>query len=183
MESAYFLMSDERKEKCNAYLNIDDKKRCICADMLLRSVLCDKLKLSSEKLEFGVNGNGKPYLINGELKFNISHSGDYVAVAVNENKEVGIDIEKIREISAHTAKHIFSDSDKLFVFQSENIPRSKITDPQTLVRFFKVWTYKEAYSKMTGEGITDNLKNISYDENRCTAEVFDNYVLTVVTDK
>ncbi len=174
-------MSAERKEKCDALLKPDDKKRCIAADMLLRRVLCDKLDVTPESLEFSVYDKGKPYLLNYGYKFSISHSEDYVAVAVNEEREVGIDIEKIKEVRAHTGKHIFSCSDIQFVFQSDNIPDGKITDRETLIRFFKVWTYKEAYVKMTGEGINDNLKSISCDENNCISEVFDDYVLTVIT--
>ena len=51
-----------------------------------------------------------------------------------------------------------------------------------LTRFFKVWTYKEAFVKMTGEGICADLRGISYDEARCISSTFDDYVMTVITE-
>ena len=92
--AAYFLMSPERKNKCDALKNDDDKKRCIAADMLIRKALSDKLFIPEKELVFSVFETGKPYLENGDCYFSISHSGKYVAVAVNKDKRVGIDIEK-----------------------------------------------------------------------------------------
>ena len=48
-------------------------------------------------------------------------------------------------------------------------------------KFLDIWTYKEAFVKMTGEGISDNIKNYSYNENNCITEICDDYVLTVIT--
>ncbi len=182
IDAAYFYMSEERRKKCDGLRVQSDKDLCIASDMLLRRILSRKLGLSPEEIAFVVSENGKPYLENGGYHFNVSHSGNIVAVAVNKDCPVGIDVEKIRPVSAGIAKRVFSESDICFVFDGLLIPDGKIEDCEMLTRFFKVWTYKEAFVKMTGEGISDNIKNYSYNENKCVTKVFDNYVLTVITE-
>lgn len=181
--AAYFLMSDERKTRCDSYLREDDKRLCIAADMLLRNVLSKKLGKSGKLLEFAVTESGKPYLKNEEYFFSVSHSDKYVAVAINKTDEVGIDIEKLRPVKAAAAKHIFTPSEIRFVFNDGLIPDGIIDDTKTLERFFKVWTYKEAYVKMTGEGIGNNIKDFSYDEKNCKNEIYEGYCITVITKK
>lgn len=180
--AAYFLMSEQRKEKCGGYKKEEDKKLCIAADMLLRKVLSKKLCIPQKELVFAVTDKGKPYLEDNACYFSIAHSGKYVVVAVNENYPVGVDIERIRPIKAAVVRHIFSEYDKEFVFGSSGVSDCVIEDRETLGRFFRVWTYKEAYVKMTGEGITDNVKNTSYNEKNCQYELFDDYCLTAITD-
>lgn len=180
--AAYFVMSSERKNKCDALKNDDDKKRCIAADMLIRKALSDKLFMPEKELVFSVSETGKPYLENGDCYFSISHSGKYVAVAVNKDKRVGIDIEKIKPVKAGIVRHIFTKNDMDFVFGDDVQRNGFIEDIAVLERFFRVWTYKEAYVKMTGEGITDNVKTFSYDERKSLCDIFDGYCLSVITE-
>ncbi len=181
--AAYFLMADERKARCDSYFREDDKKRCIAADMLLRRVLSEAVGIPEKLLEFGIYEKGKPYLKNQKCFFSVSHSGKAVAVAVNKDSEVGIDIEELRPVKASVAKHFFTQNEIEFVFRRDFIPDGIIEDRETLERFFKVWTYKEAYVKMTGKGITDDIKKISYDEKNCECEINEDYCLTVITKK
>lgn len=180
-DAAYFAMSKERKNKCDGLRFESDKKLCIAADMLLRRILSEKTGIDSDRLIFASDDKGKPYLEDNKYHFSVSHSGDIAAIAINKENSVGIDVEKIKPVSAIVAKRVFSERDIGFVFGSNMIPEEKIEDSETLTRFFKVWTYKEAFVKMTGEGITDNIKDYCYDENKCFAQVFDDYVLTVIT--
>ncbi len=180
-DAAYSVMSRERKNKCDGLRFESDKKLCIAADMMLRKVISEKTGIAAESLAFFADENGKPYLEDNGYHFSISHSGDIAAVAVNKENSVGIDVEKIKPVSAGVAKRIFSERDICFVFGSNMIPEEKIEESETLTRFFKVWTYKEAFVKMTGEGITDSIKDYSYNENNCITKIFDGYVLTVIT--
>lgn len=83
------------------------------------------------------SANNKPYFANSDLRFSLSHSGDYFACVIS-SAEVGIDIEtkkvpqdKVELIS----KRFFKSDEQAFV--------SKNTK-----NFLKVWTAKEAYTKM-----------------------------------
>ena len=182
-DTAYFLMSEERKRKCDALRFDDDKKLCIAADMLLRRALSEKTGIAESELLFDTMEKGKPYLRNGNCFFSVSHSGKYVCAAVNRNKPVGVDIEQIKDVSARIAGRVFSESDIRFVFGANVSADGIISDPLMLQRFFRVWTYKEAFVKMTGEGIDDNITDISYDAENCRCELFDGYCITVVTKK
>ena len=182
IDAAYFSMSPERRKKCDGLKFQSDKELCIAADMLLRRVLSEKLGIAPSEIEFAVTDSGKPYLKNGDWHFSISHSGDIAAVAVSRDCPVGIDVEKIRPVSARILLRVFSESDAHFVLGGSPVSNGRIEEREMLTRFFKVWTYKEAFVKMTGEGICADLKSISYDEARCISNTFDDYVLTVITE-
>ena len=179
--AAYFLMSEERQKKCDSLKREEDKRLCIAADMLLRQSLFEYAGIKKQELMLSFSENGKPYIEDGRVHFSVSHSGDIAVVCINEKNPVGIDIEKITQINSRVAKRIFSDAEISFVFSSAEIPSGLITDRQVLERFFRVWTYKEAFVKMTGEGITDDIINVPYKPEKCCCEIFDDYCITVVT--
>lgn len=102
-----------------------------------RLVLNTAFKELNEKPE--IIKIGKPYLKGfPNFQFNISHSEDLCAVAFS-NKPIGVDVEKHRKVNLEIAKRYFNQEEKNFV-----------TDT---LSFFYVWTRKEAYLKMTGEGL------------------------------
>lgn len=100
---------------------------------LLGFVLREYYGISPECAEIARGEQGKPYFTNVPLCFSISHSGGVVVVAVSE-KEIGVDIEPIREIGRHIGvRYLGIDTD----------------DKKTLVR---EWVRRESYGKLTGEG-------------------------------
>ncbi len=175
-------MSPERQKKCLAYRFDDDRKRCIAADMLLRDMLSQLLSCDRLSLEFGITNGGKPYLIGNAAYFGIAHSGKYAAVGVSKTHEVGIDIERIRPVNVSLMRAFCTEKDRAFVLgANENITEEKITDRQILNRFFRVWCFKEAYFKRTGEGIDPaKMLSVSYIEHPKHEEIFDGYVLTAI---
>lgn len=179
--AAYSLMSESRRKKCDALKREEDKKLCIAADMLLRRTISAHTGLNEALLEFSLTETGKPFLAGNELYFSVSHSGEIAAVAVNKSSPVGIDVEKIIPVKARIAGRVFSEAEISFVFGDNKIPAGLIEDRGVLERFFRVWTYKEAFVKMTGEGITDDIVNVRYDAQKCICEISDGYCLTVVT--
>jgi phosphopantetheinyl transferase (holo-ACP synthase) len=80
--------------------------------------------------------NGKPLLLNPKMFLSISHSENFVAVFISKNKEIGIDIEKIKDnIGLLKNKFLSSEECKLV----------KDTDNQLL---YVYWGAKEAMYKM-----------------------------------
>lgn len=180
--AAYFVMSPERRKKCDKFINEHDKKLCIAADKLLRETLSELTGLKENELVFDVEDGGKPYLKNGECFFNISHSGDYVVVAAGKEKRVGIDIERIREVKTRLLTSVCVQKEIEYILGDIVLPGEYLQDEKICERFFRVWTYKEAYLKFTGEGITDDLKKNIYGEKEFFCEVFDGYCLTVIEE-
>jgi 4'-phosphopantetheinyl transferase len=105
---------------------------------------------------------GKPYIRDSDVCIGISHSGDY-AVAAFSDRELGIDIERIRAANQHLVSRFFSEKEreywslKVAVQPSDGEPGS--VDPDRL--FTRLWTRKESYIKATGEGMRTELGSFS----------------------
>lgn len=113
--------------------------------------------------------NGKPVAEN--LFVSISHSGGKFAVCASQNP-IGIDIEKIADRDFDSiVKRIFGAKEK------EYYSKNKSADA-----FYEIWTRKEAYSKILGDGIRDIIKGtdtFSLDGYEFKTQFQDGFVLTV----
>lgn len=136
-----------KKDKIDKYINYEAKTRSIIGEMLLSELLARK-DISYESLDYYINDYGKPYLKNSNLFFNISHSFDYVVTAISD-KEIGIDIEKIRKVSINTIKQFATEKEKEYILSSKNNVGERI---------FKIYTLKEAYFKMLGTNLNHILE-------------------------
>lgn len=97
------------------------------------------------KLYYGEKG--KPYLRDYPFYFNLSHSGSYVVCALSR-QEVGVDIQQYRRTDiVRLATRFFSSEEK----EALNACHDRKELEQL---FYQLWTRKEAYGKLTGEGIT-----------------------------
>ena len=180
LRAAFFLMSDERKGKCKSLMRDEDKMCCIAADMLLRDVLSERTGIPREELVFGREEKGKPYLVNGDYFFSVSHAGKYVCIAVSDKGNIGVDIEHMKGMKYALMRHFCTEEDVRFIMGEKPADTAVMTDYEMILRFFTVWTYKEAYVKCTGEGFTDTVLKISYDKNRCTTKILEDYVICAV---
>jgi 4'-phosphopantetheinyl transferase len=131
------LVTSARRKRINKFLQVEDKARCLLAGLLMRK-LCGIIDES--QLIYGENG--KPYLKDGNKYFNISHSGNYVILALSE-KEVGIDIEKIDTHPDKVAVRCFTTEECEWMRQEESDEA-----------FYKLWTAKESVMKATGLGFS-----------------------------
>ncbi|MCM1056771.1 MAG: 4'-phosphopantetheinyl transferase superfamily protein [Firmicutes bacterium] len=97
-------------------------------------------------LTYRYGEKGKPYFENIPLYFNLSHSGEYVLCAA-ALREVGVDIQKIQSVDVwKLAKRFFSEPERRALERCDGGG-----EQQRL--FFELWSRKEAYGKLTGEGI------------------------------
>lgn len=179
----FSLMNEEKQKKVNRFRFDDDKKRTVAGEMLARKVISEWCNISAEEITFGKNEHGKPFVENFSVEFNISHSGDFV-VCVIDDKPIGIDIEQIRPVNLKIAKRIYTKDEILYLFgfnPSEEAFDTK-PDDETLIRFFKLWTAKEAYLKCIGTGIVDNLNTLSVEHENIYTESFDNYIISVYAE-
>lgn len=101
--------------------------------------------------EYGYGRNGKPYFKNHSIKFNLSHSGEYVFCGVSDG-EIGVDIQEIKEAKeVSLAKRFFSEGECTLLKRCRN-------EEERSRMFFSMWVRKEAYGKLTGQGIAGTLK-------------------------
>lgn len=138
----YNKLTKYKKEKISKYINYTKKKSSIIGEILLKDLLI-KYNISYKDLIFITNKYGKSYIKNNDIYFNISHSFDYV-ITIISNKEIGVDIEKIRKTPLNTINYFATDNEKEYILSSENNIEERI---------FKIYTLKEAYFKMKGENL------------------------------
>jgi 4'-phosphopantetheinyl transferase len=141
------LSADEEKRAARFHFQVD-KNRFVVSHGMLRKILGRYLHREPSELTFSINQYGKPALVDFNLEFNLSHSGDFALVAVTQGRKVGVDVERIRQgISSHViAQQYFS---KAEVAELQSLPFE-----QREAAFFTCWTRKEAYIKAQGLGLS-----------------------------
>lgn len=97
-------------------------------------------------LQYRFGPHGKPEIVDFPMYFSLSHSGDYVLCAVSD-REVGADIQKLQAAG-------FSKLASRFFTEAEYQALEKCVDEAERQKlFFRLWTKKEAYGKLTGQGV------------------------------
>lgn len=99
-------------------------------------------------LSYTYGAKGKPFFRDIPLFFNLSHSGDYVACVLSEH-EIGVDIQKQKPLNEERI------SNRFFHEREKELLAGFSDEAERLSWFYRLWTRKEAYGKMTGEGIGD----------------------------
>lgn len=103
---------------------------------------------------------GKPFIRQVPWHYNLSHSGDYVALAVSD-VPVGIDIQQMLPYKESLVKRFFA-QEEAAVFESgvsvNNLERelTEGSSPGTAL-FYRLWCRKEAYGKLKGTGLTEDV--------------------------
>jgi len=168
------VLSPDEKKRADKLRSKDDQKRSIYSRGQLRKKLGAYLDVDPADISFSYNKYGKPSL-NAEvhtedLKFNVSHSKDIVVYAITQNREIGIDVEYLKDVSRaeKIVDRFFSEEEKNF-YNSQPEHKKKWA-------FFSLWTRKEAYSKAMGRGIglpsKDFELNLIPDNNRGSSDSF-----------
>ncbi len=132
------------------------RKRAVIAKGLTRLLIAEYLKLNPTDLEFSYNEFGKPYLFNNknDLQFNISHCDDIVVLAFTNFNDIGVDVERIKEIDDMEGV-----IDLCFT-QYEKNWFSSIYDNSKTETFYKIWTVKEAFIKNIGKGFSFSPRDV-----------------------
>ena len=68
-------------------------------------------ELFEEKVYLSHHDNGKPFLENRVTNISITHTSDYVAVILDDNEDVGIDIESLSRDFSAVAKRALSEDE------------------------------------------------------------------------
>ncbi len=116
-----------------------------------------------------IDYESKPKLIDYNIYFNISHSNNIIVLAFSDNKEIGVDIEKIREYSLRLRDRICNDFEK-----------NKIKTDEDLI---DIWTKKEAYVKLFGKSIFSNIKSIDLSSKEIESMRYKDFIISVCYEK
>lgn len=146
-----------KRERSERFLFVEDAKRCICAEAILRFYLINNLGICNSEIEIDYNAYGKPFLKGKKVYFSLSHSNRWVVCGWN-NDEIGVDIEKISEINIDIAKSFFCESEYKYIRLGEQYD-------EQYKRFMQIWTLKESYIKYVGKGLSVPLNSFCINKN------------------
>jgi 4'-phosphopantetheinyl transferase len=106
-------------------------------------------------MRFAYGPKGKPDLAPGSavggIRFNVAHAGGLALVAVTRGREVGVDLEQVRDVDVEGIAERF--------FSAREVAALRRLPPAIRAEaFFRCWTRKEAYVKATGDGLSAGLE-------------------------
>jgi 4'-phosphopantetheinyl transferase len=144
-------LSGTERERARRFAFERDRRRFIVARARLRHLLAARLGSAPEEIDFTTGSHGKPGLSGGDWTFNASRSGDVAGFAFSRGREIGIDIETVRDLpEADTiAARFFS--------RRENEDYLALSSADKATGFFNCWTRKEAFVKAIGDGLSHPL--------------------------
>ncbi|MBM7454422.1 4'-phosphopantetheinyl transferase [Oceanisphaera litoralis] len=130
---------------------------------LLRQRLAERLMLAPNLIPVHIDVRGKPLLEEqAGWHFNISHSGDILALAIGNRGSLGVDIEG-RQLSAaqitRLARRYLSEQEQQWLSTSQ----------ASSADFIRLWTVKEAVLKAHGGGIANNLQRVHWQPDQADA--------------
>lgn len=152
------LIKEEEYTKSNRFYHSADAKRYLLSRVMCRLLLakCNP-GLLVEELAFSKGRFDKPFLkLQENFKyqmpfFNWAHSNDLLVIAL-ANREVGVDVEYIREFDWEMILENTFNNNEIQFLQTGKVAHDD---------FFVLWTRKEAVVKAAGIGLNEDLNNFS----------------------
>jgi 4'-phosphopantetheinyl transferase len=146
------VLSSDELTRASRFHFSRDRQRFVAGRALLRTILAGYLRTDANGLTFSYSKKEKPSLASDHAEsgvtFNVSHSGGIALLAFTRGREIGVDVEQVRQDSdlQAIARRFFSMHEQN---QLAALPAEKRIDA-----FFRCWTRKEAYIKATGDGLS-----------------------------
>ena len=152
MQAMRATFSQREEERFRSFATDALRFRWGAARGTLREVLGRALGCAPAGVEFRYGPHGKPRLAGTDLRFNISHSGALAVIAL-ARVEVGVDAELPRaRRSDAIARRFYAPGEIERLFAEEDAVRRADG-------FFRLWTCKEAFLKVTGEGLSRSTRS------------------------
>ena len=149
LEAGLKDISEQRREQALKFKFEQGQRLCVLAYQLLKEGLQKEYGITDNPI-FEYNEHGKPSIVgHPEIYFNLSHCKE-AAICVISDKPIGVDVESIREFKDSLVNYTMNDEEKAEMASSSN-PAST---------FIRLWTMKEATSKLIGTGITNDVKSL-----------------------
>jgi 4'-phosphopantetheinyl transferase len=145
------LLDYAERDRASRFMVERDSVRFIVGRARLRQQLSARLGVPPEAIELAYGRHGKPALgapyANSNLRFNLSHSGDLAVYAFAYGRDVGVDVEAVRELRD------LDDIAARFFSRRENEACLALDPGDKLLGFFNCWARKEAFIKALGDGL------------------------------
>ncbi|BFU96644.1 MAG: putative 4'-phosphopantetheinyl transferase [Nitrospira sp.] len=151
LDRFHSYLDAEERLRASRFVHEMDRRRYIAAHGCLRALLARYAGKPPAALPLGRSREGKPMLLQGSgfaaVSFNMSHSHGRMFLAVAKHREVGADLELVRE-DVETLKLA-----ERFYTRAEYAALTAQPSAQQTLRFFQYWVAKEAVLKGQGRGL------------------------------
>jgi 4'-phosphopantetheinyl transferase len=158
--ACWSLLTPDERRQAQAFFFADDRRRYVATRALVRVVLSRYAPIRREDWRFSTNAYGRPFIANPLAKdlllFNISHTRGLIALGVTRDRSLGVDVENLRrrDVSCEIAERYFA--------PPEVASLAAAPPHEQQYRFFEYWTFKEAYIKARGLGLSLPLDKFSF---------------------
>jgi len=147
------ILDDIERGRANKFLHQTDRATFIVAHALKRKRLAEKMGVKEpSQLRFSEDETGKPYLIDADIYFNLSHSHGITALSISTTSECSVDIETHREVN------------QLALLIKKTMTNQETNEIEVasspMKAFLDRWVVKEAFLKLSGIGLAEPLKSI-----------------------
>jgi 4'-phosphopantetheinyl transferase len=194
------ILSEDELEKYHNFKVNSLRHRFLINRANLRLILAKYLRINPQEIVFNYSDKGKPSLNfnihSQKIYFNLSHKNNYTVYGIGQCN-LGIDLEKIDD------KVKIENIAKRFFCPEEYQYLTKLKKEDKFSYFFTLWTIKEAYLKLIGQGLSGGLDSIYIQDigdnhnyqiinnqgNKLehwmvkTWNILDNYILSIVVNK
>ena len=127
------LLTPSRRDRVQTLKAMEKKAQTATAGLLLRYRFGP-----SHSIVF--SEYGKPYLADPSAYFSLSHSAQWVALAVSD-RAIGFDIQALSPIRPSVLRRYFTEEEQAYIGKEDT-------------RFTEIWTQREAYTKYVGSRMT-----------------------------
>ena len=149
LQAALKEISEQRREQALKFKYEQGQRLCVLAYLLLKQALREGYGITENPV-FEYNEHGKPSIVgHSEIYFNLSHCKE-AAICVVSNQPVGVDVEGIREYRESLVNYTMNDEEITLIKSAENHAAA----------FIRLWTMKEATTKLIGTGISNDMKTV-----------------------
>ncbi|MFK0572859.1 4'-phosphopantetheinyl transferase family protein [Endozoicomonas sp.] len=133
------------------------KARFLAGRSFIKHTLAQYLEIPAGDVRIETATYGKPYQQHQpNLFFNLSHTGNWFALAISRHGEIGIDIEthKPRKNLSSMAQQVFTKAEQRWF--------KALTGKEQEAMFYSLWSLKEAILKAEGIGLNLAMNQLGF---------------------
>ncbi len=149
------VLSEDERARAARFHFPKDRRAYVIAHAALRMILVLYTGGDPAAMRFEVGRYGKPTLAGGlGPRFNLTHSGALAVVGLSSDRELGVDVEWLREMSdlESIAARYFTPTERVALLNFPPAERGRA--------FLDGWTRKEAVMKALGLGVSQPPESI-----------------------
>jgi 4'-phosphopantetheinyl transferase len=142
---AWQVLTPQERARAARFHFERDRHRWVNGRAWVRGQLAARLACPAASLELAVEPGGRPSLKDYPgLDFNLSHTGDWIALVMCQEGRIGVDLETVDPTfpALEIAREFFLPAEHDWIAAGP------------VERFFHLWTAKEALMKATGRGMS-----------------------------